>query len=117
MRQIIVGAFISLDGVMQAPGGPEEDTSGGFQFGGWIVPYWDDSIAATMGDSFSQPFDLLLGRKTYTYSPPIGRVSKPIPTQRALSHSMQRLPTPSIGQPNMSPPTTVKRWRGKTASG
>ena len=65
MRQIIVGAFISLDGVMQAPGGPEEDTTGGFQFGGWTVPYWDDSIAAAMGDSFSQPFDLLLGRKTY----------------------------------------------------
>ncbi|CAI1583622.1 RibD C-terminal domain [Serratia grimesii] len=65
MRQIIVGAFISLDGVMQAPGGPQEDTTGGFQFGGWTVPYWDDSIAAAMGDTFSQPFDLLLGRKTY----------------------------------------------------
>lgn len=65
MRQIIVGAFISLDGVMQAPGGPEEDRTGGFQFGGWTVPYWDDSIAAAMGETFSQPFDLLLGRKTH----------------------------------------------------
>lgn len=65
MRKIVTGAFISLDGVMQAPGGPQEDTSGGFELGGWTVPYWDDVIAAAMGESFANPFDLLLGRKTY----------------------------------------------------
>lgn len=65
MRKIIVGAFLSLDGVMQAPGGPEEDPSGGFGHGGWTVPYWDDAIAAAMGEAFAQPFDLLLGRRTY----------------------------------------------------
>lgn len=65
MRHIIVGAFISLDGVMQAPGGPEEDLTGGFRFGGWTVPYWDDAIAEAMGETFAQPFDLLLGRRTY----------------------------------------------------
>ena len=65
MRKIVTGAFISLDGVMQAPGGPEEDTSGGFTSGGWTVPFWDDAIAAAMGESFARPFDLLLGRKTY----------------------------------------------------
>ena len=65
MRRIVVGAFVSLDGVMQAPGGPQEDPTGGFQHGGWTVPYWDDAIAAAMGEAFSKPFDLLLGRKTY----------------------------------------------------
>lgn len=65
MRQIIVGTFLSLDGVMQAPGGPDEDPTGQFRFGGWTVPYWDDALAAVMGERFSKPFDLLLGRRTY----------------------------------------------------
>ena len=65
MRKIVVGAFMSLDGVMQAPGGPEEDPTGGFRYGGWTVPYWDDVTGAAMGETFSAPFDLLLGRKTY----------------------------------------------------
>lgn len=65
MRKIVVGAFVSVDGVMQAPGGPEEDPTGGFQYGGWTVPYWDDVTDAAMGEAFSAPFDLLLGRKTY----------------------------------------------------
>ena len=65
MRKIVAGAFLSLDGVMQAPGGPEEDPTGGFQYGGWTFPYWDDVIGAAMGETFSAPFDLLLGRKTY----------------------------------------------------
>jgi dihydrofolate reductase len=65
MRKIVVGAFVSLDGVMQAPGGPQEDPTGGFQLGGWTVPYWDDAVAAAMGEAFAEPFDLLLGRKTY----------------------------------------------------
>lgn len=64
MRKLIVAAFISLDGVMQAPGGPQEDTSGGFAHGGWIVPYADGS-GEVMGGVFSRPFDLLLGRRTY----------------------------------------------------
>ncbi|HVQ08101.1 MAG TPA: dihydrofolate reductase family protein [Allosphingosinicella sp.] len=65
MRKLIVGAFVSLDGVMQAPGGPEEDPTGGFDYGGWTFPYWDAIMGAAMGESFSKPFDLLLGRKTY----------------------------------------------------
>ena len=65
MRKIVVGAFVSLDGVMQAPGGPEEDPTGGFRFGGWTVPYSDDVTGAAVGETFSVPFDLLLGRKTY----------------------------------------------------
>lgn len=65
MRKIVTGAFLSLDGVMQAPGGPDEDPTSGFRFGGWTVPFWDDVTSAAMGESFATEFDLLLGRKTY----------------------------------------------------
>ena len=65
MRKLIVGTFMSLDGVMQAPGGPEEDPTGGFTHGGWSVNYWDDVMGAQMGESMGRPFDLLLGRRTY----------------------------------------------------
>jgi dihydrofolate reductase len=65
MRKVIVLTFVSLDGVMQAPGGPEEDPSGGFQFGGWSFPYFDDAVGAAMDEQMGKPFDLLLGRKTY----------------------------------------------------
>jgi len=65
MRKIVVLTFVSLDGVMQAPGGPEEDTSGGFKYGGWTVPYFDEVGGEEMGKQMGQPFDLLLGRKTY----------------------------------------------------
>ena len=65
MRKIIVLSFITLDGVMQAPGGPEEDTSGGFKYGGWTVPYFDEFSGKVMGEQMRRPFDLLLGRKTY----------------------------------------------------
>jgi dihydrofolate reductase len=65
MRKLIVGTFLTLDGVMQAPGGPEEDDSDGFTLGGWSVNYWDEKMAQVMGESMSSRFDLLLGRKTY----------------------------------------------------
>ena len=65
MRKIVTGAFVSLDGVMQAPGGPDEDPVGGFTLGGWTAPYWDDVSAGAMGETFAAPFDLLLGRRTY----------------------------------------------------
>jgi dihydrofolate reductase len=65
MRKLIVGTFVSLDGVMQAPGGPEEDNMGGFAFGGWAFPLWDEATGATIGELFAAPFDLLLGRRTY----------------------------------------------------
>ncbi len=65
MRKIIVLTFISLDGVMQAPGGPKEDTSGGFKYGGWTFPYFDEFMGKVMTKQMSHPFDLLLGRKTF----------------------------------------------------
>ncbi|MFC3282648.1 dihydrofolate reductase family protein [Litchfieldella rifensis] len=65
MRKVIVGAMVSLDGVMQAPGGPREDPTGGFSYGGWVAPLADEVFGEEIGKMFSQPFDLLLGRKTY----------------------------------------------------
>ena len=64
MRKLIVSTFLTLDGVMQAPGGPEEDDSGGFAHGGWSVNYWDDRMGEVMGAAMSVPFDLVRGRKT-----------------------------------------------------
>jgi dihydrofolate reductase len=65
MRKIIVAGFVSLDGVMQAPGTPTEDPTGGFEHGGWLVPLMDDVAGAAIGELFETPFDLLLGRRTY----------------------------------------------------
>jgi dihydrofolate reductase len=66
MRKVIVGAMVSMDGVMQAPGGPEEDPTGGFKFGGWTAPLGDDPVfGEELGKLFEEPFDLLLGRRTY----------------------------------------------------
>jgi dihydrofolate reductase len=65
MRKIIGGAFISLDGVIQAPGGPEEDTTGGFAHGGWIWPVFDEPVGHQVDTLFAGDFDLLLGRRTY----------------------------------------------------
>ncbi len=65
MRKIIVLSFLSLDGVMQAPGGPQEDTSGGFTYGGWSFPYFDEFAGKIMEEQMGHPFDLLLGRKTF----------------------------------------------------
>jgi dihydrofolate reductase len=65
MRKIVVGAFVSMDGVMQAPGGPWEDPTRGFKFGGWVMPYFDQEFQEEIGRLFNEKFDLLLGRKTY----------------------------------------------------
>ncbi|WP_309602649.1 dihydrofolate reductase family protein [Sphingomonas sp.] len=65
MRKIIAAAFVSLDGVMQAPGGPTEDPQGGFDQGGWMFKIWDEGIEPTLGSLFSGDYDLLLGRRTY----------------------------------------------------
>lgn len=65
MRKIIVLSFMTLDGVIQAPGGPGEDTAGDFEYGGWTVPYFDDFSGQVMDEQTGHPFDLLLGRKTY----------------------------------------------------
>lgn len=81
MRKITIINFITLDGVIQSPGGPQEDTSGRFQWGGWVAPFGDDILHQKLTDVMSQPFDLLLGRRTYDifaahwphYDDPIGK--------------------------------------------
>ncbi len=65
MRKLIVSTFLTLDGVMQAPGGPGEDDEGGFAYGGWSVNYWDDRMGEVMEQATSRPFAMVLGRKTY----------------------------------------------------
>jgi dihydrofolate reductase len=65
MRKLIVSTFMTLDGVMQAPGGPEEDPDGDFEHGGWAFGYWDEVVDEAMHAAMAKPFDLLLGRKTY----------------------------------------------------
>ena len=65
MRELIVTTFLTLDGVMQAPGGPGEDDSGGFAHGGWSVNYWDEQMGQVMDEATSTPFAMVLGRRTY----------------------------------------------------
>ncbi|OPX12504.1 dihydrofolate reductase family protein [Mycobacterium sp. AT1] len=65
MRRLITNTFLTLDGVMQAPGGPDEDDDGGFDLGGWSVNFWDEHMNQTMGETMGVPFDLVLGRRTY----------------------------------------------------
>lgn len=65
MRKIIGAAFVSLDGVMQAPGGPDEDRTGGFAWGGWLAGYFDEAVGERIDALFTEPFDMLLGRRTY----------------------------------------------------
>ena len=76
MRKLIVSEFVSLDGVMQAPGGAEEDTEGGFKHGGWTVPYWHDDIGAAFGALMQDVDAILLGRKTYLIH---GNAFEPMP--------------------------------------
>lgn len=82
MRKIIVLTFVTLDGVMQAPGGPEEDPSGGFRFGGWTVPYSDEFLGKEIMRQMGRPYELLLGRKTYdifaAYWPKVKNEDNPV---------------------------------------
>jgi hypothetical protein len=64
MRKTTAGAFLSLDRIMQSPGGPNEDPVGGFKHGGWVVPYFDEMMGRSVSELFAVPFDLLLRRKT-----------------------------------------------------
>lgn len=99
MRKVIVLSFISLDGVMQGPGGPSEDTSGNFTHGGWTVPYFDDFLGQVMFEQMdSRAFDLLLGRKTFeifaSYWPhqesPINAATKYVASNTLTNHAWDK---------------------------
>ena len=94
MRRLIVTAFLSLDGVVQAPGGPREDEDGGFTLGGWTVPYFDDHVGAAMGELMGRPFDLVLGRRTYDvfagFWPTAGEEEGAGPLNAAAKHVASR---------------------------
>jgi dihydrofolate reductase len=88
MRKLIVLSFITLDGVMQAPGGPREDDSGGFKYGGWSVGYFDDYLGNVMTEQMGHAFDLLLGRKTYDiFAAFWPRVADDDPTGRVINRA------------------------------
>ena len=101
MRKIIVLTFITLGGVMQGSGGPEEDTSGDFTLGGWTVPYFDEFLGSVMTEQMSQPFNLLLGRKTFEIfasywphhpeeGPEINRATKYVASNKLTSHEWEK---------------------------
>lgn len=86
MRTLSTAAFVSLDGVMQAPGSPREDSSGGFRYGGWTTPYPDEVVGRGTAENFGRPYDLLLGRKTYDpRSPRPARAPTTTPRRTSLS--------------------------------
>ncbi len=89
MRKIIVSEFVSLDGVMQAPGGKDEDTDGGFSEGGWTWPYWDDEIGAHFAQLLSECDAFLLGRKTWLTH---GGAFEPLPDDDPMMGPMNRMP-------------------------
>jgi len=100
MRKVIVLTFVSLDGVMQGPGGPDEDPSGSFTHGGWTVPYFDEALGGVMGEQMDAraPFDLLLGRKTFeifagywpTQESPINDAAKYVASNTLTEHGWQK---------------------------
>src|ERR1700757_2339087 len=101
MRKIIVLSFVSLDGVMQAPGGPKEDTSGGFKYGGWTVPFADSYSGPLMGKENAGKYDLLLGHKTYNIFanywphhgdiwPQVNKITKYVVSHKALKPSWEK---------------------------
>ena len=108
MRKIVVGTFVSLDGVMQAPGGPEEDPTGGFDQGGWVVGYFDEALGQHMDESISKPFDLLLGRKTYEIFAAHWPHVTGDPMADALNRAHKYVVSTTLGQGNW-PHTTLIR--------
>ena len=125
MRRIVVSTFVSLDGVMQAPGGPEEDPVGGFALGGWTFPHFDAALGGAMGEIFSRPFELLLGRKTYdifaAHWPNVTDPNDPIAglfnkvTKHVASHSNPKLAWQNsqwVGEDTIASLTKLKSEEG-----
>jgi dihydrofolate reductase len=109
LRKIVVLSFVTLDGVMQAPGGPEEDKTGSFKWGGWSVGYWDDFLGKIMGEQMGRPFDLLLGRKTYDifagYWPKLGNDN---PAAVRLNKAKKFVVSTTLRKPEWANTTVLK---------
>jgi dihydrofolate reductase len=107
MRKIVVSEFVSLDGVMQAPGGPDEDTEGGFAYGGWTQPYWHDDIGAHFFQAMSESDTILLGRKTWQGH---GAAFEPMPSGDPFGDVMNAAPKYVVS----TTLTDVSAWRNST---
>jgi dihydrofolate reductase len=107
MRNIVVSEFVSLDNVMQAPGGAEEDTEGGFTHGGWTGPFWHDDIGAHFFEAMSQSDALLLGRKTWQIH---GGAFEPLPAGDPFGDVMNTMPKYVVS----TTLTTASAWRNST---
>jgi dihydrofolate reductase len=107
MRSIVVSEFVSLDNVMQAPGGTDEDTEGGFTHGGWTMPYWHDDIGVHFGEAMSQSDALLLGRKTWQIH---GGAFEPMPAGDYFGDLMNTVPKYVVS----TTLTTTSAWRNST---
>jgi dihydrofolate reductase len=109
LRKIVVLSFVTLDGVMQAPGGPEEDKAGSFKWGGWSVGYWDDFLDKIMGEQMAKSFDLLLGRKTYdifaAYWPKMGSDN---PAAAGLNKAKKFVVSTTLKEPEWANTTVLK---------
>jgi dihydrofolate reductase len=107
MRKIVVSEFMSLDGVMQAPGGKDEDTEGGFTQGGWTWPYWHDEIGAEFFKAMGEADALLLGRKTWQIH---GGAFEPMPAGDAFGDLMNSMPKYVVS----TTLTSASAWRNST---
>ena len=107
MRKIVVSEFMSLDGVMQAPGGPDEDTEGGFTQGGWTQPYWHDAIGAEFVKLMGETDALLLGRKTWQIH---GGAFEPMPAGDVFGDLMNGIPKYVVS----TTLTSAAAWRNST---
>ena len=107
MRNIVVSEFLSLDNVMQAPGGAEEDTANGFAYGGWTEPFWHDDIGVHFFEAMSRSDALLLGRKTWQIH---GGVFEPMPAGDPFGDVMNAMPKYVVS----TTLTTTSAWRNST---
>lgn len=107
MRKLVVAEFISLDGVIQAPGGADEDTEGGFTHGGWTHPYWHDDIGVHFGQAMSECDALLLGRKTWQIH---GGAFDPMPAGDPFGDLMNNMPKYVVS----TTLATADAWRNST---
>ncbi len=108
MRKLITSTFVTLDGIMQAPGGPEEDDSGSFKSGGWSVNYWDGMMGEVMGETFARTPELLLGRKTYEIFAAYWPFHKDEPGAGNLNHTKKYVVSRTLDRVSWENSTLIK---------